>query len=68
MMSESKRNRLIKSQMRAQKRMQGLASEITESEITEKETLEDRKKRERLELFNVLKNLEPKVRRKILRE
>ena len=68
MMSESKRNRLIKSQLREQKRQQGLPSENTETEPPEKETLEERKKRERLQLFNQLKDMDPKVRRKILRE
>ena len=38
------------------------------SEMEEKETLEERKKRERAELFNRLKDMEPNARRKILRQ
>lgn len=68
MMSESKRQRVIKSQLKAQKKALGLPSEITESESNEKETLEQRKKRERLELFNELKDMDPKERRRILRD
>ena len=67
MISEAKRNRMIKSQLRAEKRRLGQPSELTMSEMEEKETLEVRKKRERAELFNRLKDMEPNARRKILR-
>jgi hypothetical protein len=67
MMSESKRNFLAKSNLQAEKRAQGLSSELSDNELNV-ETLEQMKKRERAALFIKLKDMEPNARRKLLRE